>query len=222
MIENALDLISIHAPLRERQVFVAVLQVLTVFQSTLPYGSDLRSDWGTGGEGYFNPRSLTGATGCHNGMTNNKAISIHAPLRERQQYGLAHHPQSLFQSTLPYGSDHTFHKNFRRRKFQSTLPYGSDNPVPTPGNTPAISIHAPLRERQKQLTEKILSMIFQSTLPYGSDPSTTGSIRGHTYFNPRSLTGATFFSKLSNFTRKHFNPRSLTGATQNNHSFICV
>ena len=54
-----------------------------------------------------------------------------------------------------------------------------------------ISIHAPSRER---LVDKIfLSEIlaFQSTLPCGSDTQDSLDFAGSTYFNPRSLAGAT-------------------------------
>ena len=50
------------------------------FQSTLPYGSDNILIYA---QGYFNPRSLTGATRRHN-----------------KCFG-----KNVFQSTLPYGSD---------------------------------------------------------------------------------------------------------------------
>ena len=54
--------ISIHAPLRERLLFPLPRQIMTLFQSTLPYGSD-QMQW----------QELAG-----------KLISIHAPLRERR------------------------------------------------------------------------------------------------------------------------------------------
>ena len=37
--------ISIHAPLRERRMVTILLELLHSFQSTLPYGSDLRQVW---------------------------------------------------------------------------------------------------------------------------------------------------------------------------------
>ena len=53
----------------------------------------------------FNPRSLTGATkkGTHERFR--LLISIHAPLRERQEVDFMNYAILLFQSTLPYGSD---------------------------------------------------------------------------------------------------------------------
>ena len=63
------------------------------------------------------------------GGKNDEEISIHAPLRERRVWG---NPEkymlTLFQSTLPYGSDAT--------------------PETTLYVVEGISIHAPLRERQ--------------------------------------------------------------------------
>ena len=80
---------------------------------------------------------------------------------------------SIFQSTLPYGSDF---KIFKPRNgmiaFQSTLPYGSDVWYDIYKHSKAISIHAPLRERLRA-SSLLVSMIAD--------------------FNPRSLTGATFF-----------------------------
>ena len=54
--------------------------------------------------------------------------------------------------------------------FQSTLPYGSDG-------SQARAQHA--------------RPLFQSTLPYGSDTAPALTVPPNTYFNPRSLTGAT-------------------------------
>ena len=55
----------------------------SIFQSTLPYGSDEDTAESAILRLNFNPRSLTGATigGIDNGSS--KKISIHAPLRER-------------------------------------------------------------------------------------------------------------------------------------------
>ena len=99
--------ISIHAPLRERRARLCIIgarqmnfnpRSLTgataddaegmfeeLFQSTLPYGSDVKSYEEKITPMDFNPRSLTGATFLS--MTENIG--------------------RLFQSTLPYGSDFT-------------------------------------------------------------------------------------------------------------------
>ena len=121
----------------------------------------------------------------------------------------------LFQSTLPYGSDqYLLPTSGRPLKFQSTLPYGSDL---IPGDTftlnPVISIHAPLRERRtiKKLDSDVA--LFQSTLPYGSDTKINPFIIHKSYFNPRSLTGATKRLSPHGCSCDDFNPRSLTGAT---------
>ena len=54
--------ISIHAPSRERLYFDYIILQSSLFQSTLPHGSDTLAINSTGGTNYFNPRSLTGAT----------------------------------------------------------------------------------------------------------------------------------------------------------------
>ena len=122
--------ISIHAPLRERHPTDSTDYLFpTVFQSTLPYGSDANAcvpkrctaylfqstlPYGSDKDNsrilhngqYFNPRSLTGATAYHT-------------------------------------------RRMCRRIFQSTLPYGSDISTQYLNFVTVISIHAPLRERQK-------------------------------------------------------------------------
>ena len=123
----------------------------------------------------------------------------------------------IFQSTLPYGSDQSLHIFVTiADEFQSTLPYGSDlhtpnsldksadfNPRSLTGATfcglhaliyAFISIHAPLRERQSARYVAKYSLKFQSTLPYGSDIRLMLQESLGSYFNPRSLTGATRIS----------------------------
>ena len=101
--------------------------------------------------------------------------------------------------------------------FQSTLPYGSDHSVKIrlPRAT-VISIHAPLRERQN--TDKAPSFPFFISIhaPLRERPAWTFTSTTQTDFNPRSLTGATACSFLQVTTRGNFNPRSLTGATKLN------
>ena len=124
----------------------------------------------------FNPRSLAGATAL----------------------GLSERSLSLFQSTLPRGSDILLIIiRVREGQFQSTLPRGSDeqwrmdvfattdfNPRSLAGATHLkrkreayrrISIHAPSRERLRPLPRR----------------------RWRQYFNPRSLAGATTCVALS-------------------------
>ncbi len=186
-------LISIHAPLRERLPCYGASYIQAQFQSTLPYGSDpYGQSFSSVGE-HFNPRSLTGATCLRPASQGHGHISIHAPLRERPLLRARHSLISLFQSTLPYGSDLDYQNNHHPR-FQ-------------------ISIHAPLRERRKNRINERRLLKFQSTLPYGSDGINIVYTIVSYHFNPRSLTGAT--RCLHGFCRDstHFNPRSLTGAT---------
>ena len=140
--------ISIHAPSRERPADICSLQMILKFQSTLPRGSDNDEILIAARPVDFNPRSLAGATSITLATEFAALISIHAPSRERPNYFLTrwwpqaisiHAPSrerldirgmiastSIFQSTLPYGSDcNSF----------LTLTYDD------------ISIHAPSRER---------------------------------------------------------------------------
>ena len=78
-----------------------------------------------------------------------KAISIHAPLRERPQCLQANSDsEKYFNPRSLTGATYHFQLTNAQRKFQSTLPYGSDvsHPISWAGVT-----------------------LFQSTLPYGSD-----------------------------------------------------
>ena len=184
--------ISIHAPLRERRLLCGVEIISTLFQSTLPRGSDNLD---------YYKRLVT-------------SISIHAPSRERQQRHLKTHcarrnfnPRSLagatqmntylyelslFQSTLPRGSDITlisqlsFSLYFNPRSLAGATGWGL-----YPDFNASISIHAPSRER----------------------PNYLKGVRAWEYFNPRSLAGATLPGILGSMLVGHFNPRSLAGAT---------
>ena len=166
---------------------------------------------------YFNPRSLAGATSPFGTQKTLRNISIHAPSRERPSTCFVTVPITVFQSTLPRGSD--LHQNRYCQKsiqFQSTLPRGSDNkrlaarptvfqdfnPRSLAGATTATGIN-------------FIISLFQSTLPRGSDSATEEkSYSRFLDFNPRSLAGATCSSRqqLSGILRD-FNPRSLAGAT---------
>ena len=83
--KDCLITISIHAPLRERQLLPFLRIITLVFQSTLPYGSDGIKQAGSSSRMNFNPRSLTGATQKFATLPTLSDISIHAPLRERHK-----------------------------------------------------------------------------------------------------------------------------------------
>ena len=121
---------------------------------------------------------------------------------------------SLFQSTLPHGSDGTEPPSrISTCTFQSTLPHGSDKPAYRHGSgnryfDPRSLTGATLRNRQCAGRRK-----FQSTLPHGSDGRLQSQPCFRSHFNPRSLTGATTSGAVGSFAASYFNPRSLTGAT---------
>ena len=123
---DAFAVISIHAPLRERHAFRAGPTSAILFQSTLPYGSDMGGSSRSAAGRYFNPRSLTGATAPPSDNSPLLSISIHAPLRERRWHtrvlnNLQHfNPRSLTGATWA---------------------------VAVEAQQEDISIHAPLRER---------------------------------------------------------------------------
>ena len=78
-----------------------------------------------------------------------------------------------------------------------------------------ISIHAPLRERHPHFLLDVKFNLFQSTLPCGSDYRHVSHWQVQSYFNPRSLAGATPGLFVAKAAHRYFNPRSLAGATKN-------
>ena len=166
-------MISIHAPSRERLNFLGDGIDKLIFQSTLPYRSDSERNF----------RIVY------------TAISIHAPLRER----LYLQPFFLGRCAI------SIHAPLRERQGHRTICL----------NVHDISIHAPLRERLYRTYAACALQRFQSTLPYGSDcvvfksfvlilfisihaplrerPRTVALLLRNQHFNPRSLTGATYF-----------------------------
>ena len=87
--------ISIHAPLRGRRCFSFGCYARIRFQSTPPCGGDPAKDQPVGPDVlYFNPRPLAGAT--HQPIQFNvfRLISIHAPLRGRQEKHQHHLPDA--------------------------------------------------------------------------------------------------------------------------------
>ena len=206
--------ISIHAPSRERRWLC----------SSGPHRS------------HFNPRSLAGATRSRRLGSTSQCISIHAPSRERPAFG---DPTSAKVGISIHAPSRERHLKYLNQKeasvFQSTLPRGSDVCVSSITAPPwNISIHAPSRERPLLEQNGYIKFAFQSTLPRGSDggyvqvvriapisihaPSRERlnvplSISNYCYFNPRSLAGATFPPFQAHSYVAHFNPRSLAGAT---------
>mgnify|MGYP005888633521 CR=1 FL=1 len=143
---------------------------ILVFQSTLPHGSDLNNEltkakiktisihapsrerhtdiFKAETRENFNPRSLAGATAADVGCRSRPGISIHAPSRERPFLFYRFQYRTLFQSTLPHGSDYVL--------IAARTPSSYFNPRSLTGATcraallPSallISIHAPSRER---------------------------------------------------------------------------
>ena len=168
-------IISIHAPSRERLSASSSAFGLSNFNPRSLAGATLARVTAFRPARNFNPRSLAGATERNAAKDPGMAISIHAPSRERP-FSLAKlHTATIFQSTLPRGSD--------------TITSGARCPAHN------ISIHAPSRER---LLLAILCRVkskFQSTLPRGSDRQDCYyRLRSAGNFNPRSLAGATLTS----------------------------
>ena len=104
VVENY-QIISIHAPARERRTATIIFFIIIGFQSTLPQGSDLHTYSPAACNPHFNPRSRKGATSWQECFQLYAVISIHAPARERLTFSFQTAEVQPFQSTLPQGSD---------------------------------------------------------------------------------------------------------------------
>ena len=150
-----------------------------------------------------------------------------------------------FQSTLPRGSDCSAGSSCGSSfLFQSTLPRGSDNRQALKRqHKQAISIHAPSRERprysgrckrasgisihapsrERHINRRALYALFSISIhaPSRERQYFNGLSKvGWSYFNPRSLAGATPNVFVNLFLFLNFNPRSLAGATSHLSCFV--
>ena len=102
---SVLSVISIHAPSRERRRFKRGYSGLIYFNPRSLAGATCITPFIKSGGVDFNPRSLAGATSSFCTSSTLRAISIHAPSRERRNIDVAYTYNRAFQSTLPRGSD---------------------------------------------------------------------------------------------------------------------
>ena len=164
--------ISIHAPSRERRRRLrSPYSPQHNFNPRSLAGATGRMHLRLNLTSNFNPRSLAGATGLPSASMHNNPISIHAPSRERLQYG----DTTLLPDYI------SIHAPSRERLFCALVGFlltFDFNPRSLAGATYknkkdaqhyAISIHAPSRERRIGSFGTSGSEIFQSTLPRGSD-----------------------------------------------------
>ena len=171
-----------------------ILYCTSTFQSTLPYGSDLKGN-STEGIIIISPRSLAGATTIELQaqssllefqstlpygsdditlvqIVRTLLISIHAPLRERLIRAAIEKEEEHISILAPSRERHAYvSAGVTSAEFQSSLPRGSDNISTMMGASVMISIHAPLRERHVSRTQDMSRSQFQFTLPCGSDSS---------------------------------------------------
>ena len=206
--------ISIHVPLRERQGSKLHAKRGQTFQSTLPCGSDESARYVAKYSLNFNPRSLAGATYLAAYFRHSFFISIHAPLRERQNL-LIHHV--LYTSI-------SIHAPLRERRYliQENRNAENFNPRSLAGATSC------------RINVCLQPLNFNPRSLAGATVRTPRSQSSDVHFNPRSLAGATASAKrvfsenlisihaplrerqsvCSPVTGdQHFNPRSLAGAT---------
>ena len=209
---------------------------MSIFQSTLPHGSDDEDGLSIVPLMHFNPRSLTGATLVfYRSFFPVKTISIHAPSRERRDASLTISSLSNFNPRSLTGATHFNYIHFNYIKFQSTLPHGSDITIrPKPLQSRNFNPRSLTGATSTATGINLIISLFQSTLPHGSDAARHAATVANQHFNPRSLTGATradlTYQQGINISihapsreRRScpwlwyffydFNPRSLTGAT---------
>ena len=149
-----------------------MLKLMLLFQSTLPYGSDLISPLLPLISSEFQS-TLPYGSDCRLSMRRNEEF--------------------IFQSTLPYGSDYELNMTPNDIElFQSTLPYGSDLYLTDSQDIDRkISIHAPLRERPVTPFGIVYTSNFNPRSLTGATPWIVTKFGTNRNFNPRSLTGAT-------------------------------
>ena len=104
-LHNTFHQISIHAPSRERQYSFDGLNRIKLISIHAPSRERHLPPNLKHQIFYFNPRSLTGATLLFHVFSQHIRISIHAPSRERLMHTYQIVQFSVFQSTLPHGSD---------------------------------------------------------------------------------------------------------------------
>ena len=123
-----------------------------------------------------------------------RGISIHAPSRERRFIALGLKQPSYFNPRSLTGATARGSPGFRR------FP---------------ISIHAPSRERPGGALPEEPGLRISIHAPSRERPLPLFIFCIYSYFNPRSLTGATQKNTADSAVAQNFNPRSLTGATIN-------
>ena len=132
--------------------WMAALALISLFQSSLPYGSDFFTPPIVQSASDFNPRSLAGATRQRLQELHCLQISIHALLRERPRLSWLHILKANFNPRSLTGA--TFLISFLIV-------------------TCLISIHAPLRERPVSADDCGFDVEISTTLPCGSDVRST-------------------------------------------------
>ena len=170
-----------------------MLQLVKIFQSTLPRGSDITMIIKITAKPFISihapSRERRRGTAW---LRKFRRISIHAPSRERHAFLFSvpirrnFNPRSLAGATINANSFQkaraiSIHAPSRERQF-TLHNYLTIN---------LISIHAPSRERLIDTPVRRLLVGFQSTLPRGSDIGAESPYTTYRHFNPRSLAGAT-------------------------------
>ena len=150
--------------------WMAALALISLFQSSLPYGSDFFTPPIVQSASDFNPRSLAGATRQRLQELHCLQISIHALLRERPRLSWLHILKANFNPrSLAGATSNNFILQLHKANF---------NPRSLAGATSRVMSFS-------------MTTRFQSTLPRGSDLGISTAKCSSVYFNPRSLAGAT-------------------------------
>ena len=192
------DAISIHAPSRERHKTPLCSSLRLLFQSTLPRGSDTELLTPTPAVNISIHAPSRERPACRAAELERAPISIHAPSRERLKGKKFLLGQVRFQSTLPRGSDRICYKDYLLAAISIHAPsrerpamYGIN------GAEAVISIHAPSRERHFAIFNFCLLADISIHAPSRERLSSLPHTSLTSYFNPRSLAGATIWRIFS-------------------------
>ena len=162
--------ISIHAPSRERQTPSLICHKFQSISIHAPSRERLGLDDDAAAWRDFNPRSLTGATRVPIRSTERKRYFNPRSLTGATGIKPEFVGCSLFQSTLPHGSDTIRPKSLQQwRAFQSTLPHGSDKRLIKNWRCSRYFNPRSLTGATESLRTSAGNQPFQSTLPHGSD-----------------------------------------------------
>ena len=213
------QVVSIHAPIRVRPLQPDPRKQTPGFNPRTHTGATSARLLSPRLQTCFNPRTHTGATWRRDSMPCVPVVSIHAPIRVRQELELQYNYLQEFQSTHPYGCDGDFTGAsgkldcFNPRTHTGatsgqrwTKPTSCFNPRTHTGATgklyklhpgTKVSIHAPIRVRRCRQGWTSASSRVSIHAPIRVRRHLPGLLLAVRSFNPRTHTGATVDAEVT-------------------------